>query len=91
MSCYLCKKKYSRVTQHMSKVHKIKGIHLMPESFDQYLFMLSVIPTHMDINQHLNSSPLPSDIYVKLVEDFKKYKESDLKICVMVGSNTKKK
>ena len=99
MACFLCNKTYSRLTQHMAQVHKINGVNLEPQTLDQYLFMVSLIPSHISseeheiVMQHLKTKKeLPSNLYAKLVKNFNEYKDNDgkMKLSVTVGKREKK-
>ena len=93
MTCFICKKSYSRINQHLRKKHKITNICTEPQSLMEFAKMLTVMPTMKNIStfqQELvnfvdGQKDLTKEQYSNLEHLFKKYKMQKgikVKLCV---------
>ena len=83
MSCFICNKSYTRLTQHLKMQHQISENCIEPKNISEFTLLLSFFPItkdmynyRKDILNHINGQKkdLPRELYCKLEKLFMEYK-----------------
>ena len=101
MTCFICEKKYSRLSQHLTTKHKIHGTSVEPNTMKHYVHLLMLLtPFELKLtskyreelrNYFENNKDLPSDLYRKLEKALHEYKENhDMKLVIKIAHQSQK-
>ena len=102
MSCFICNKKYARLSSHLFKKHNIQGNTTEPNTIFQYASYLDLFSSpeaeflckyKKVINDclHANKS-LPAKLYAIMEKRLNEYKQkTGLKLVIQVATNTKQR
>jgi len=90
MTCYLCKRGYSRLSRHLETKHKLKSIYLEPDNLKEFVMLLKAVPVSNKLQQQLqmyeedvqnylnNDVPLPESIQNLFYKSLKRYKHNKM-------------
>ena len=104
MTCFICKKEFSRLDLHMIGRHKVRGTTLEPKDLKQFLSMFFLEPKFFNNLKILSNckqeiydylyedkdfSPKVKEKLIKCLTDYKR--EKGMKLLIKVASKTRSK